>query len=349
MVNIILKNCIKKHDDANKIIKFYPMDNGYKIKLESNEYFNFEIKTKNKIKIKCDFENIYTLNDEFKKFGGCKRVTINNDSVSKKNKISKIYISNIKIIDDKTKNLLKIENNTNNKISLSQKNILKNGNEIVQNNIEYKIFINGKISNSANIQFYNELKKLNIMESSELNVKSSNHNTVWIIFNLNKNIKNKPSKYILINDEYDKTFVSKSEYTIVSTINIINENKANKDVYKKLLLNNSENDIKLILVAIGILDVSDVDINLDKDKINILSLTTSNDRLSKFIDTNGENLKLDENKYNIVMGIKHNPGFVGCGLSYKMIINNAHKQKLEYVKICEDDCKINNMNIIDAG
>ena len=41
----------------------------------------------------------------------------------------------------------------------------------------------------------------------------------------------------------------------------------------------------------------------------------------------------------IYYGIKDNPGWVGCGKSYKQIIQQAKIQNLEKIIICEDDCK----------
>ena len=52
---------------------------------------------------------------------------------------------------------------------------------------------------------------------------------------------------------------------------------------------------------------------------------------------------------NFIPAIKYNPLFLGCVLSNKMIINNAIKQNIDYVHICEDDVIINDYNIIEKS
>lgn len=46
-----------------------------------------------------------------------------------------------------------------------------------------------------------------------------------------------------------------------------------------------------------------------------------------------------DNKYGaqIYNGLRHNLGWVGCGLSFKSLIKRAKEQNLEYIIICEDD------------
>ena len=46
-------------------------------------------------------------------------------------------------------------------------------------------------------------------------------------------------------------------------------------------------------------------------------------------------------KINIYPAYKYNPGYTGCGLSYKNIIWNANRLNLNMITICEDDCKFN--------
>jgi GR25 family glycosyltransferase involved in LPS biosynthesis len=36
-------------------------------------------------------------------------------------------------------------------------------------------------------------------------------------------------------------------------------------------------------------------------------------------------------------GLRHNVGWIGCGLSYKFILRKAHEQKFKDITICEDD------------
>jgi len=61
-----------------------------------------------------------------------------------------------------------------------------------------------------------------------------------------------------------------------------------------------------------------------------LSLPESLDRRNDFIKDNKYGAQL----YN---GLRHNLGWVGCGLSFKSLIQRAKEQNLEYIIICEDD------------
>lgn len=47
----------------------------------------------------------------------------------------------------------------------------------------------------------------------------------------------------------------------------------------------------------------------------------------------------EDNKYGfqIIPGLKHNIGWIGCGLSYKFIFRKALEQQLERILVCEDD------------
>lgn len=46
-----------------------------------------------------------------------------------------------------------------------------------------------------------------------------------------------------------------------------------------------------------------------------------------------------DNKYGfeVIPGLKHNLGWIGCGLSYKFIFRKALEQKLDKILVCEDD------------
>ena len=50
------------------------------------------------------------------------------------------------------------------------------------------------------------------------------------------------------------------------------------------------------------------------------------------------------NKYGIRFfnGLRHKQGWIGCGLSYKYIINKAKEMNLEYIIVCEDDVVFGN-------
>ena len=49
MVKITLYNCVKKYDEESKTYILYPKNNKYKIKIDGEQNFYFDIKSKNKI------------------------------------------------------------------------------------------------------------------------------------------------------------------------------------------------------------------------------------------------------------------------------------------------------------
>ena len=208
-------------------------------------------------------------------------------------------------------------------------------------NNKYIIYVKNNITNINNINLYNYLK--NNYDILEVNKLSDNQNNIYLIFNYDE-IINFNFKYILINDNFDlECNIINSIYSIVNSIELINKYISNYKIYSKLLLNNSEEHMKILLLSLKLDD--DYQLNLNSINFNVLTLPTSQIRLDEF---KKNNIDLLDN-FNIIEGIKYNPGFIGCGLSYKMIINNASRLKLEYIKICEDDCKINNFNIIDKA
>lgn len=219
------------------------------------------------------------------------------------------------------------------------KNIIKCSNPI---NKSYKIYIKGILQNQQDINLYNVLKnKYHIVEV--YGIKPNKYFT-YIIFGSNVQIES-GIKYILVDNTIDEQLISKSKYTIVNAINIINKYIANYPVYKRLLLNNSEENLKLLLSSLKITLPEENIISVSEDKINVLTISTSLSRIDNFKKANKNFI----NNFNIINGIKCVPGFIGCGLSYKMIVSNASRLNLNYVKICEDDCKINNHGIIQKS
>jgi hypothetical protein len=209
-------------------------------------------------------------------------------------------------------------------------------------NNSYRIILGNKINEQNNLNLYNEFKNNhNIIEVNKINEELD---FVYLLFNYYNDIPN-IIKYILINENLDDDKITKSQYSIVNSINQVQKYYSNYSIYKKLLLNDSNVHLNNLLLTLKIKKIEDNFIELNKEKMVVLTLPTSIERFNNF---KNENNNLFD-KFNIIEGIKYNPGFIGCGYSYKMIISNASRLNLDYIKICEDDCKINNYEIIEKS
>lgn len=209
---------------------------------------------------------------------------------------------------------------------------------------KYQIKIDDEIKSELNKKIYKILT-----ENHDIK-KNQKENKITIIFNPSNVLIDSKTKYILIydvikNDDITKTNIKNSFYTIVNSVDNLENYVSYFYVYKKILLCRTDDEIKLMLITLKLLKLNNYKINLDTDKFNVLTLPTSITRLEQFNSINNTMI----NNFNIVKGIKYNPGFIGCGLSYNMIISNASRLNLDYVKICEDDCKINDYDIINEA
>ena len=114
--------------------------------------------------------------------------------------------------------------------------------------------------------------------------------------------------------------------------NCIEKEKIDKTVEK--LENRFNFMLDRLLIASSILPVEKcdnilIDIPLDTDSI-CLSMPETIDRRDFFMDYNRKN--------NFVFdGIRKNPGWIGCGLSYKILAKSALHCDLENIMIMEDD------------
>ena len=79
-----------------------------------------------------------------------------------------------------------------------------------------------------------------------------------------------------------------------------------------------------------------VDFKIDTDIICLKLIETDFDninRTSKFLN---QNINID---YQVFPAIKHEIGWLGCGLSYKTIMYNAKRLNFDRITVFEDDCK----------
>ena len=131
------------------------------------------------------------------------------------------------------------------------------------------------------------------------------------------NINNLYNKidYLLDNNNYNKT------------INIIN----NKIPY---IINLTEYFVKKNLLYINEI-CPFIEYNLNENNIYCLHLLETPYRLEEFYKQEYYP------KIEIYPAYKFNPGWIGCGLSYKNIMWNAKRCNLNMITVCEDDCKFN--------
>lgn len=71
---------------------------------------------------------------------------------------------------------------------------------------------------------------------------------------------------------------------------------------------------------------------LDKEKIYSITQLENTYRYNKFI-----NQRHKPDNLETLVGLKHPIGWIGCGMSYKSIMDSAIKQDLPYITICNDD------------
>lgn len=240
-----------------------------------------------------------------------------------------------------------IENKTSKGVFYGDFTKKYNLSNLIKSNEKYLIYTQSEIQNNLNKKLYALLKnELNIIEINKL----FNNEKKIIVFNpLNYSIK-KNLKYILIYDNIEinditKENIKNSYYTIVFSLDNLEKYIFDFEIYKKILLCENEEQINAIFITLKLMDLNNYTIKLEQDKFNVLTLSTSKTRLEQFKSANDSLIK----NFNIINGIKYNPGFIGCGLSYKMILSNASKLNFDYIKICEDDCKINNIDIINKA
>jgi len=136
----------------------------------------------------------------------------------------------------------------------------------------------------------------------------------------------------------------KNRNIITNSIKILENNidryeKYDKNIKKKILYQSLEmNEYYMIrnLISCNILSYDKLYIEIKNDKIYCLTLDEYKYRKIEFIKQNINNL----NKIEYYVGIKMEPGWIGCGMSYKVLINNFKNSNKNNITICEDDCKL---------
>ena len=91
--------------------------------------------------------------------------------------------------------------------------------------------------------------------------------------------------------------------------------------------------IQKALISLNIYSYENYKIKLT-DSMYCLKLIERPDRYKLFIQQG----KINIPTLTYFDGIKQDNGWMGCGMSYRQIIYNAHIQNMNYITICEDDC-----------
>jgi hypothetical protein len=210
-------------------------------------------------------------------------------------------------------------------------------NSINIDNIFFKILIPTKNN------FKSYLEKLNykveiINELLDEDVFDNNENTIYIISINNRKDERIPKYTIYFQVDNEQDIKNVDNYLFIW------KNNFNKDIFlnfKKIFYmpinnNNSEYFFKRNILPLINFNKINIEYNLIEDKIYILHLPETPDRLEKF----KEQKIYDNNKnlFEVYPGIKYNPGWQGTALSYVNLINNAKNNNLKNITICEDDC-----------
>lgn len=226
------------------------------------------------------------------------------------------------------------------------------------NNIEIKydiLFIGFDIDIDIDVNFIKKIKKFYIRIEKKINSKTQEyiHKSKIIVFS--KKLVNPNNMIIKLNEliEFNKIiitdidlldnfykeiydgiiyFIKDIQNNIDTIINIVNNN---------FILNYKLNKLSKFFIKKNLLSIKNlftdykVEYYLEKDYIYCLSLLETPFRKNGFYNQNYYP------KVKMFPGIKYNPGWLGCALSYYNLILNAKNNNLERITICEDDCKFN--------
>lgn len=201
---------------------------------------------------------------------------------------------------------------------------------------KYMIYCPNKLYNTKSLYIYNLLSNsLNIPQVSEI---ADDKEYIYLSFIL---IKQK--SFILINDLNITIHILNTYKNLIYFINCIYNSK-NASNNKLLYVSNNKNSILNSLISCNILNYTYYNIDINYNTIYVINLNTSIERKKLFLEYN-KNHKL----FRLIEGIKYNPAYIGCALTYKTILYNVSKTNLLCCKICEDDCIIYNHNIINTA
>lgn len=213
--------------------------------------------------------------------------------------------------------------------------------------IKYLVYKpNEDFNNPLSENFYNFLiNDLNLLEVKNLN--NYNKDVTYIFFSNEFDI-DVDCKFIYVNDNSVDFSVFDKHLNLKFFIEL------NLDIFKKLrddfairhkisYFDSNPQSLYSCCTTTNIIDLNKYHIEINSDKLYVVNLPYSVDRKKKFINNN-KNIN-----YEIISAILYTPGWLGCSLSHKLLIQNANKKNSEYIKICEDDCIINNAGIINTA
>jgi GR25 family glycosyltransferase involved in LPS biosynthesis len=167
----------------------------------------------------------------------------------------------------------------------------------------------------------------------------------YILFT-HRQIKYFPYYFVLYLDNYDisATIIDFSWCILVDNLEIPENIK--QYIHKIYLIKSENPEITLVIENTELIrrfligcqyNNLGYELNLDQSNIYCLTQIEYNYRLNKF-----RNQRYLPSNIDYINGIKHPIGWIGCGSSYKYIMQNAIRLNLPYITICHDDVLFNN-------
>jgi GR25 family glycosyltransferase involved in LPS biosynthesis len=224
--------------------------------------------------------------------------------------------------------------NENNELFYGEINKKFNYSNDISKGIKYLIY---KPKNTIYNKLYDFLKNsLYICETNNIN--NYNNEIIYIIFDDCVDYIPKGINFIFVQYGYYN-----SEIVLESNLkHLINfDLKCCESDKNSVYCNGTKESIISCLISTDIISSHNVIMELNINKLYVINLPSSIKRKKNFIQNNRKI------KFQFITAFKYNPRWIGCSITYYSVIQNAKRMNLEYIKICEDDCKIINMDIID--
>ena len=96
-------------------------------------------------------------------------------------------------------------------------------------------------------------------------------------------------------------------------------------------------------VTANIISLDQYRVEMDSEMTYVVSLPHSAKRRQAFEIHNAGI------RYEFVSAVLYNPGWLGCAMSHKLLIQNAQRSELEIARTCEDDCIVHSEAVINEA
>ena len=206
------------------------------------------------------------------------------------------------------------------------------------------------INNTFGIDLYNEISKSKIIVNIHYYENALLETTrIWECLSLNKLIVSEKSvdieehndlfglvDFVEINDV--DTLIKRINYWLGNETHRKNRISENNHTIKKRINRFDFFFFRFLLAHENISfnefwNTCGKNLKLNNEKITCLTLPEFTERKKEFKKTNS----IQVNFFNGLKHYKHN--WIGCGMSYKLMIKIAQQQKFKHITICEDDVK----------